>query len=216
MSFCVGAFALAHAGLLDGRRATTHWASAPQLAAQFPRVRVDAGPLYIDEGNILTSAGLAAGLDLALHVVRRDHGAHVAAEIARWNVLAPHREGGQAQFIPQPIATIHDTGLAATRAWAQGHLDKPMTLADLAAHAACSERTLTRQFTAETGMSPKRWLSKARLQAACELLETTGSSIEQIADKTGFPTANALRSHFAATLNTTPTSYRRRFQAGAA
>jgi len=204
MLFCIGAFALGHAGLLDGRLATTHWDSAPALASQFPRARVEPGPLYIDEGDILTSAGLAASLDLALHVVRRDHGAQAAAEIARWNVVAPHREGGQAQFIPHTHAATSAAGLGATLAWALQHLQQPLTLADLASQEACSQRTLTRRFHAELGVSPKQWLLGMRLQSACELLESTTLSVEQVSDGAGYPTANALRAHFTTALTTTP------------
>lgn len=212
MSFCVGAFALGHAGLLDGRRATTHWDETAALAVQFPRAMVDPDPLYIDEGDILTSAGLAAALDLALHVVRRDHGTAAAAAIARWNVISPHREGGQAQFIPQPVATNAAAGLSSTCAWALQRLDQPLTLTDLAAHAHCSERTLTRRFRAEVGLSPKRWLLQARLRLARQLLESTHLTIEQVASRAGYPTANALRFHFDATLGIQPTSYRSTFQ----
>ena len=171
MSICVGAFALAHAGILDGHRATTHWMAAPDLATRFPRVEVVPDVLYVDDGTVLTSAGIAAGLDLGLHVVRRDHGAEAAAELARFNVVAPHREGGQAQFAPRPVASAADGGLAATRAWALERLDRPLTLADLAAHALCSERTLTRRFRDETGLSPKQWVRQLRLERARELLE---------------------------------------------
>lgn len=158
LSICIGAFALGHAGLLDGIRATTHWAAAPHLAALFPATEVVPDVLYVDEGDVLTSAGLAAGLDLCLHVVRRDHGATAAAELARWNVVAPHRDGGQAQFIATPVAVAPGTGLGATCAWAAERLATPLTLADLARHAMLSERTLIRRFRAETGLSPKQWL----------------------------------------------------------
>ena len=212
MSICVGAFALAHAGLLDGRRATTHWMAAARFAEAFPQIEVVPDVLYVDEGDILTSAGLAAGLDLCLHVVRRDHGAEAAAEIARFNVVAPHREGGQAQFIPMPVADLPDSGLAATRAWALDQLHRPLDVAQLAAHASCSERTLTRRFRAETGVSPKRWLLQMRLERARELLESTPLPIEHVATQAGFPSAAALRSHFTKDLHATPTSYRRAFR----
>jgi transcriptional regulator GlxA family with amidase domain len=212
MSICIGAFALAHAGLLDGRRATTHWMAADRLAESFPRVDVVPDVLYLDEGDILTSAGLAAGLDLCLHVVRRDHGAEAAAEIARFNVVAPHRDGGQAQFIPRPVADFPEAGLAATRAWALDHLNRPLDVAQLAAHAFCSERTLTRRFRAETGVSPKRWLLQMRLERARELLESTPLPVEHVATEAGFPSAAALRSRFVEDLRTTPTGYRRAFR----
>jgi transcriptional regulator GlxA family with amidase domain len=211
MSLCMGAFALAHAGLLDGRRATTHWIGVGRLAAEFPRVDVVPDVLYVDEGHILTSAGVAAGLDLCLHVVRGDHGAEVAAELARFNVVAPHRDGGQAQFISRPVAEFPDAGLAATRAWALEHLHRPLWVAELAAHACCSERTLTRRFHAETGLSPKRWLLQMRLERARELLESTTLSVEQVATQAGFPSPAALRARFATDLHTTPTGYRLAF-----
>ncbi len=212
MAICVGAFALGHTGLLDGRRVTTHWSATTQLAAQFSAASVDPTALYTDDGDLLTSAGFAAGLDLALHVVRRDHGAAVAAELARWNVTAPHRDGGQAQFVTRPLADEPDQSLEGTRAWAIEHLDRVFTLVELARHAACSQRTLTRKFKAETGCSPKQWVQQMRLQHACGLLETTGLPIEQVASRSGFPTANALRTHFRAELKTTPTSYRLAFR----
>lgn len=212
MSICIGAFALAHAGLLDGRRATTHWMVAAQLAEQFPRIEVVPDVLYVDDGEVLTSAGLAAGLDLGLHVVRRDFGAEAAAELARFNVIAPHRDGGQAQFAPRPIPVAPDRGFAATRAWALAHLDRPLTLADLAAHACCSERTLIRRFREETGVSPKHWLLQMRVERARELLEVTEIPIEQVAAQAGFPNAAALRARFADDLHTTPTAYRRTFR----
>jgi transcriptional regulator GlxA family with amidase domain len=212
MSICIGAFALAHAGLLKGRQATTHWAVAAVLAEQFPDTRVMPDVLYVDEGHILTSAGLAAGLDLCLHVVRRDHGVQVAAELARWNVVAPHRDGGQAQFVNAPVPVAPGTGLGETCAWAVRHLDQPIGLTELAAHAHLSERSLLRRFRAETGCSPKQWLLRARLHRARELLETTKLSIESIATHSGFPSAAALRAHFTTQLHTTPTAYRRSFQ----
>jgi transcriptional regulator GlxA family with amidase domain len=212
MSICLGAFALAHTGLLDGRRATTHWLVADRLAEAFPSVDVIPDVLYVDEGDILTSAGLAAGLDLCLHVVRNDHGAEAAAEIARFNVVAPHRDGGQAQFIHRPTADLPDAGLAATRAWALDHLHLPLDIADLATHACCSKRTLTRRFHAETGLSPKRWLLQMRLERARQLLETTPLPVEHVASQAGFPSAAALRARFAENLHTTPTGYRRAFR----
>jgi transcriptional regulator GlxA family with amidase domain len=158
MSICVGAFALAHAGVLDGHRATTHWMAAASLAADFPHVKVVPDVLYIDDGQILTPAGIAAGLELGLHVVRRDHGTRAAAELARFNVVAPYRTGGQAQYAPRPIPDAGGRGLAETRAWALEHLDQPLNLTDLARHACCSERTLTRRFRAETGLSELAWV----------------------------------------------------------
>lgn len=213
MSICVGAFALAYAGLLDGHRATTHWAYAGMLADKFPRIDVVPGVLYVDEGQILTSAGLAAGLDLGLHVVRRDQGAAAAAELARWNVVAPHRDGGQAQFVRHGIVPAGSAGgLGATRGWALARLDQPLTLSELSAHAQCSERTLCRRFKAETGQSPQQWLRRVRLQRARELLESTAEPIEAVARASGFPTPAALRMLFRTELSTTPTAYRRAFR----
>jgi transcriptional regulator GlxA family with amidase domain len=212
MSICVGAFALAHAGVLDGHRATTHWKATASLAADFPDIDVVPDVLYVDDGQILTSAGIAAGLDLGLHVVRRDHGTMAAAELARFNVVAPYRSGGQAQYAPRPIPKAGDRGLAETRAWALEHLDRPLNLTDLATHASCSERTLTRRFRNETGLSPKHWLRQMRLDRARELLEATALPIEHVAAQAGFPSSAALRARFADDLDTTPTAYRRAFR----
>jgi AraC family transcriptional activator FtrA len=213
MSVCTGAFTLAHAGLLDGRRATTHWAMARQLAEQFPLVTVDPAVLYVDEGQILTSAGVAAGLDLCLHVIRRDHGADVAARIARRSVIAPHRDGGQAQFIRRrtdPAAGA--AGLAATRAWALERLAEPLSVPALARHAGVSPRTFARHFRAETGTTPARWLLDQRVLAARQLLERTPLSVEQVAARSGFSTPAAMREHFSRQVATTPTAYRRAFR----
>jgi AraC family transcriptional regulator, transcriptional activator FtrA len=215
MSICTGAFVLAAGGLLDGRRATTHWCAAGALASQFPEVKVDPDVLYIDEGSILTSAGVAAGLDLCLHVVRRDHGAAAAADLARWTVIAPHREGGQAQFIPPSFRTADGSSSGWTtepaRTWALCHLDQAVSVDDLAGHAVMSRRTFARRFKAETGSTPTQWLLEQRLRAAQSLLETTDQPIEQIAQATGFGNAAALRAHFGRRLQTTPTAYRHRF-----
>jgi AraC family transcriptional activator FtrA len=215
MSICTGAFVLAEAGLLDGRRATTHWSAAELLASRFPKVTVDPDVLYVDEGSILTSAGVAAGLDLCLHVVRRDHGAAVAAEVARFTVIAPHREGGQAQFIPTPVrAAGHSPSHGTTepaRTWALGHLDQPISVDDLAERVVMSRRTFARRFRSETGTTPAQWLLEQRLRAAQSLLETTDHSIDQIAQKCGFGNAAALRAHFGRRLRTTPSAYRRTF-----
>jgi transcriptional regulator GlxA family with amidase domain len=210
-SVCVGTFALGHAGLLDGRRCTTHWVAADLLADQFPDADVVPNALYVEDGPILTSAGAAAGLDLGLHVVRNDHGAEAAAEVARWGVVAPHRDGGQAQFIRRPVSSDAGHSTGATREWALENLDRPLTVGALAAHACCGERTLSRRFVAETGQTPKRWLIAARLQRARELLETTHLPVERIAQDSGFASAGALRDCFAPALSTTPTAYRRAF-----
>jgi AraC family transcriptional activator FtrA len=213
ISVCTGAFLLAEAGLLDGRRATTHWHEAAELARRFPAVDVDPDVLYVDEGSVLTSAGVAAGLDLCLHVIRRDHGSAVAAELARRVVIAPHRDGGQAQFIPAPAARaiVPNQSTEIARTWALTHLDQPLPIATLASHAAMSTRTLARRFKAETGTTPARWVLEQRLRAAQTLLETTADSVEHVAHHSGFGNAAALRAHFARRLQTTPTDYRRTF-----
>jgi transcriptional regulator GlxA family with amidase domain len=212
VSICTGAFALAHAGLLDGRRATTHWRYAPYLAESFPAVDVDPGVLYVDDGDVLTSAGVAAGIDLCLHIVRRDHGAAVAAKVARRIVVAPHRDGGQAQFVERPLPAGADDGLAPTRAWALEHLDRPLDVATLARHAAVSERTFARRFRAETGTTPLQWLLGRRVHEAERLLEGTDLPVEDVAARCGFGTAASLREHFARANATTPTGYRRAFR----
>jgi transcriptional regulator GlxA family with amidase domain len=210
MSICTGAFVLAAAGLLDGMRATTHWCAAEALASRFPKVTVDPDVLYIDEGSILTSAGVAAGLDLCLHVVRRDHGAAVAADLARWTVVAPHREGGQAQFIPLPVRTPNGTTEPA-RTWALGHLGQPISVDDFAEQALMSRRTFVRRFRSETGIAPAQWLLEQRLRAAQSLLETSNQPVDRIAQTTGFGNPAAMRAVFRRRLHTTPTAYRRRF-----
>jgi transcriptional regulator GlxA family with amidase domain len=211
-SICTGAFVLAQAGLLDGRRATTHWAHAERLARRYPAVTVDPGVLYVDEGDVLTSAGVAAGIDLCLHLVRRDHGAEVANAVARRIVVAPHRDGGQAQFVEAPLPPASDRGLQATRAWAAQRLREPLTVAALARHAACSERTFARRFRAETGTTPLQWLLGQRVLHARRLLEATDLPVEHVADEAGFGTAASLRSHFRRATATTPLAYRRTFR----
>src|SRR5947209_5180880 len=163
-SICTGAFALAHAGMLDGRRATTHWVATALLAERFPAIEVDPDALYVDEEDVLTSAGVAAGLDLSLHIVRRDHGADVAARFARRTVVAPHRDGGQAQFVERPVAGGPERGLAAARAWALERLRNPLDVRALAGHAGVSQRTFARRFRAETGTTPLQWLLRARVR----------------------------------------------------
>ncbi len=211
MSICVGAFALAAAGLLDGRRATTHWAHADQLAAQYPLVRVDADVLFVDEGDVITSAGVASGIDACLHLVRTDLGAAVANRVARAIVAAPHRDGGQAQFIARDTPTHTASALAATRAWALEHLHEPLTVADLARHARMSARTLARAFDAETGRSPLRWLTAARVDRARDLLERTAWSTDRVAHESGLGTAANMRLHFHRQVGVSPSDYRRTF-----
>ena len=212
VSICTGAFALAHARLLDGRRATTHWGSAAYLAERFPAIDVDPNVLYVDEGHVLTSAGVAAGIDLCLHIVRRDHGAEVAARVARRMVVAPYRDGGQAQFVERPLGDGRDGSLAATRAWALDRLFSPLDVRALAAHAGVSERTFARRFRAETGTTPLQWVLRQRVREAERLLERTDLPVEEVAERAGFGTAASLREHFARANHTTPTAYRRSFR----
>ena len=210
---CTGAFVLAAAGLLDGRRATTHWAHADTLHDRYPAVRVDAGVLYIDEGDVLTSAGKAAGMDLCLHLVRTDHGTAVANALARTLVVPPHRPGGQAQYIPAAVAHGRSNVLAGLMAWALDRLDQPLTVRDLAREAGMSPRNLARHFHAVAGMGPLRWLLTQRVGRAQELLELSDLSVEQVAARTGMGTATTLRRHFSQQLGVPPESYRRTFRA---
>ena len=216
MSVCTGAFTLAEAGLLDGRPATTHWTVADKLASRYPTVKVDPGVLYIDDGDILTSAGTAAGIDLCLHVVRMDFGAEIANQLARDMVVPPHRDGGQAQYIEQPVPPRPDPDpFAYTLAWAQAHLDEPLTVNELAACAAMSPRTFARRFRASTGDTPLQWLLRQRVMLAQRLLETTDLGVDMIADRCGMGTAANLRQHFQRQVHTTPNAYRRVFRAQA-
>lgn len=210
-SICTGAFALAAAGLLDGKRATTHWMHAAELQRRFPAVTVDPSVLYVDEDSVLTSAGIAAGLDLCLHIVGRDHGEQVAIDVARRMVTPLHRAGGQAQFIPAAPTTV--TGeMRAVLDWAQHHLHEPLTVADLARRALQAPRTFNRAFQAQLGMSPHAWLIDQRLRTACELLEDPGVPIEDIARRTGMGSATNFRLHFRRAYATTPTAYRATFR----
>ncbi|CAL9650541.1 GlxA family transcriptional regulator [Streptomyces sp. enrichment culture] len=211
VSLCTGAFALAEAGLLDGRRATAHWMHTAQLAERYPKVEVDASVLYVDEGDVLTSAGLTAGLDLCLHLVRRDLGAHVANQLARRMVVPAHRPGGQAQFIELSVPARDDEGLAPVLAWARAHLDRPLTVADLARRAAMSPRTFYRRLQAATGTTPLQWLLDQRLGRARSLLESTDLPIEKVGELSGLGTANNLRHHFLRHLGVSPGDYRRAF-----
>lgn len=211
-SICTGAFVLAAAGLLDGCRATTHWKSADKLRRLYPRVRVDPNVLYIDEGPVLTSAGEAAGIDLCLHMIRSDHGAAVANDVARATVVPPYRDGGQAQFIPQPIPEPRGTTTATARTWALAHLDQPISLRRLAERNSMSPRTFSRRFRDETGTTPMQWLTSQRLQRTRQLLEETDLTVEHIASRVGFTTAVTLRQHFHAALGVTPSAYRATFR----
>ena len=211
-SICTGAFALAHAGLLDGRRATTHWFSAGEMAARFPAVEVDPNALYAEDGPVVTSAGLAAGIDLCLHLIRSDHGERIGSRVARAMVAAPHRAGGQAQFIERALPEANGAGsLEAVRRWALDHLDEPLDVATLATRANVSPRTFARRFVAETGTTPLRWLNTQRVLEARRLLEHTDLDVEQVAARSGFGSAPSLREHFRRATATTPTAYRRAF-----
>lgn len=213
VGLCLGAFVLAAAGLLDGRRATTHWRWTARFAERFPRVRVEPDVLYVDEGDVLTSAGVAAGIDCSLHVVRRYRGAEVANHIARMLVVPPHRQGGQAQYIERPVlAAAHDTPLTRTLDWASRHLDAAHTLDALAARASMSRRSFTRRFRQHTGTTVGQWLLAQRLALAQRLLVTTSQPVERIAEQVGFGTPLSLRQHFATAFNTTPSMYRREFR----
>jgi transcriptional regulator GlxA family with amidase domain len=208
VSICTGAFALAAAGVLDGHRATTHWGFAGSLAERFPAVQVEPDVLYVDEGRVLTSAGVAAGIDLCLHIVRCDYGAGLANAIARRIVVAPHRAGGQAQYVQRPVAERPGGGLESTRLWALDRLAEPLTVRGLARHAGYSERTFTRRFRAETGTTPLQWLLAQRVLEARRLLETTELPVDVVAQRCGFGTAASLREHFRRATRTTPSAYR--------
>lgn len=210
-SICYGAFALAEAGLLDGLRATTHWDAAVELAQRHPRITVEPNVLFVDEGSVLTSAGAAAGLDLCLHIVRRDLGVSAANEIARGLVTAPYRTGGQAQYLPKTNTEVRGQSLAATREWAMMQLDQPLTIAGLAAHARMSPRTFLRRFAEETGSTPLEWILRARVDTARELLESTRLPVDRIAEQVGLGTGSNLRLHFRRLLDVTPTEYRATF-----
>lgn len=210
-SICTGAFALGAAGLLDGRRVTTHWRQSARLAAMYPAARVDPDVLYVDDGDLLTSAGVAAGIDLCLHLLRRDHGVAAANAAARDTVVAPHRSGGQAQFIERAVPAHDDGGLEATRAYALAHLDRALTVRDLARHACTSERTFARRFRQETGTTPLKWLHAQRIDHARRLLEGSDLPVEAVARRCGFGSAAILRQHFRRATATTPTAYRRTF-----
>jgi transcriptional regulator GlxA family with amidase domain len=217
VSYCSGAFALAAAGILDGRRATTHWMYSSLLAKQYPLIDVQPDVLYVDEGRVLTSAGTSAAIDVSLHVVRTDYGSDVANSVARRMVVPPHRDGGQAQFVDRPVPEASDgDGLAPTLDWAITHLDEPLTVERMAAHALMSSRTFMRRFRASTGTTPLRWVLQQRVLLARHLLEDTHESIDRIAAHAGFGSAANLRAHFTRLVGTTPTAYRRTFRSSGA
>ncbi|MFF3068942.1 helix-turn-helix domain-containing protein [Kitasatospora sp. NPDC057904] len=216
VSLCTGAFVLAAAGLLDGLRATTHWAHTRVLAARYPEVQVDPDVLYVDNGSVLTSAGKAAAMDLCLHLVRLDHGSSVANALARLLVVPPHRDGGQAQFVPTPVPAPGNHPLADLLPWVIERLDQPLTVEDLARRANMSSRHLGRHFRSVTGTSPLQWLLTQRIRHAQELLETTEDSVDAIAAATGMGTGTTLRRHFNRTVGVPPDAYRRTFRLRAA
>ncbi|SEG75622.1 transcriptional regulator, AraC family with amidase-like domain [Thermomonospora echinospora] len=213
VSICSGAFALAAAGLLDGRTATTHWRYAELLQRRYPRVRVDPDVLYVDDGDVLTSAGSAAGLDLCLHLIRRDHGARVANAVARRLVVPPHREGGQAQFVEAAVAEpARDDAVARSMAWALDHLAEPITVADLARRAHLAPRTFLRHFGRQTGTSPLRWVVVQRVMASLPLLEAGSMPVEEVGAAVGFGSPATFRHHFTRIMKTSPSAYRRTFR----
>ena len=211
VSLCTGAFVLAAAGVLDGRPATTHWNSARELARRYPAVRLNPGVLYVDDGDVLTSAGTTAGIDLCLHIVRRDHGAAVVNMLSRRLVAPAHRDGGQAQFIESPAAGPDDPGLAPVLDWMRAHLHEPLTVTTIARHANTTERTLTRHFRAITGTTPIKWLNARRIHHARELLETSGLPVEDIGEASGLGTPANFRRHFILATGVTPSAYRSLF-----
>jgi transcriptional regulator GlxA family with amidase domain len=213
VSLCTSAFVVAAAGLLDGLEATTHWTLCAELAELFPAVSVNPDVLFVDNGRVLTSAGGAAGIDLCLHLVRRDHGAQVANGAARRCVVAPWRDGGQAQFIERPLPDDTRASTSATRSWAAHRLTDPLSLADLARHAGMSVRTFSRRFRAEVGKSPAQWLIQQRVDAARRMLEGTDLTVDQVAAAAGFGSATLLRKHLHATVGLSPADYRRSFAA---
>lgn len=213
VSICSGVFALAHAGLLDGRQATAHWGHARVLATRFPTVRVDPDVLYVDHGDVATSAGAGAGIDLCLHLVRGDQGARYAAQVARSMVMPPHREGGQLQYAAPPHPEQFDGTLAPLLEWATGRLGEPVTTAELAARAGLSTRTLARRFADQLGTSPGQWLLAQRISAARELLEGSDLPLDAVARRVGLSSATNLRRRFLGALGTTPGAYRRAFRA---
>ena len=208
VSICTGGFTLAAAGLLTGHKAATHWQCAPLFRSWFPQIELDENVLFTGDAGVLTSAGAAAGIDLCLHLIREDHGAELANHAARRCVVAPHREGGQAQFIERPVPDAPDLSTSNTRAWALEHLSDMLTTVELAKHAHMSERTFARKFHAETGLSPRKWITQQRVVAARRLLETTDLTIDDVASAVGYSTATSLRRHLTAQLGVAPNAYR--------
>ncbi|NGO08425.1 helix-turn-helix domain-containing protein [Streptomyces sp. HC44] len=214
VSICTGGYVLAAAGYLDGRPATTHWSHAEHFQRLFPKINVDADVLFVDDGDVLTSAGVAAGIDLCIHLVRRDHGTAVANDVARRTVVPPHRDGGQAQYIQRPVPEPQVATTTTARAWALARLHEPIQLRDMAEQESMSVRTFTRRFREEAGISPGQWLTQQRVERARHLLESTDLSIDQVARDAGFGTAQSMRQHLQAALGITPSAYRRTFRSG--
>ncbi|TVL92497.1 GlxA family transcriptional regulator [Streptomyces sp. SAJ15] len=215
VSICTASYVLAAAGLLDGRPATTHWNEAAHFQRAFPNVKVDPEVLFVDDGEVLTAAGVAAGVDLCLHLVRRDHGSEVANRVARLCVVPPWREGGQAQFIERPMPEPAAATTSATRSWALTQLHRPVSLAEMAGHARMSVRTFSRRFRDEVGVAPGQWLTRQRVERARRLLETTDLPVDRVAAEAGFGTGASLRQHLTATIGVSPTAYRHTFRTGA-
>jgi AraC family transcriptional activator FtrA len=214
VSICTGVFVLAATGLLNGKRATTHWHYTEDLARRYPEIQIEPDVLYVDEGSILTSAGSAAGIDLCLHIIRRDFGTAAANQVARGLVMPPHRDGGQAQFIERPVAQEDSPWLSKLLEWAQRRLKEDLTIDRLAQQACVSKRTLARRFVETTGTSPADWVIALRIGRAKELLESTTLSVDAVADGCGFGSSFALRHHFRKRLQTSPSAYRSRFRVG--
>lgn len=212
ISICTGAFVLAATGALEGRRVTTHWKYADHFRRLYPTVDLDVDVLFTDDGDLLTSAGLSAGIDLCLHVIRTDHGASIANAVARHMVVPPWRDGGQAQFIERIVPARDDTSTAAVRQWALEELHRPLDVPALARRASMSVRTFTRRFREETGLPPAAWLTQQRIRHAQHLLEDTDLSIDQVAERSGLGTAASLRAHLNATAGVSPSAYRRSFR----
>lgn len=213
VSICTASYVLAAAGLLDDRPATTHWNEADHFQRMFPRVKVNAEVLFVDDGRVLTAAGVAAGVDLCLHILRRDHGSEVTNRVARLCVVPPWREGGQAQFIERPVPEPSATGTSATRAWALERLGEPISLSELAEHARMSVRTFSRRFRDEVGMTPLQWLTQQRVRHARRLLETTDLPVDRVAAEAGLGSGASLRQHLSAAIGVSPMAYRHTFRA---
>lgn len=212
VSICTGAYVLAAAGLLDGRPATTHWQHTQPFRELYPQVDLNEDVLFVDDGDVLTAAGLSAGVDLCLHLLRRDHGAAVANDVARYCVVPPWRDGGQVQFIERPVPVMDNASTSSTRAWALAHLMSDLSVPALARRARMSERTFARRFRDETGLTPAAWVTQQRVRHAQHLLETTDLTVDVIATRAGLGTGASLRKHCAATLGVSPQAYRRTFR----